>query len=33
VTAIARVAGTASRISAAKFRLACARSAAIRHVV
>lgn len=33
VTAIARVAGTASRISAAKFRLAYARSAAIRHVV
>ena len=33
VTAVARVAGTASRISAAKFRLAYARSAAIRHVV
>ncbi|MEH2611828.1 Crp/Fnr family transcriptional regulator [Bradyrhizobium sp. AZCC 1693] len=33
VTAIARVAGTASRISAAKFRLAYARSPAIRHVV
>jgi CRP-like cAMP-binding protein len=33
VTAIARVAGTASRISAVKFRLAYARSAAIRHVV
>jgi CRP-like cAMP-binding protein len=33
VTAIARVAGTASLISAAKFRLAYARSAAIRHVV
>ena len=33
VTAIARVAGTASLISAAKFRVAYARSAAIRHVV
>jgi CRP-like cAMP-binding protein len=33
VTAIARVAGTASQISAAKFRAAYARSAAIRHVV
>jgi len=33
VTAVARVAGTASRISAAKFRLAYARSAVIRHVV
>jgi CRP-like cAMP-binding protein len=33
VTAIARVAGTASRISAPKFRLAYAQSAAIRHVV
>lgn len=33
VTAIARVAGTASRISAAKFRIVYARSAAIRHVV
>lgn len=33
VTAIARVAGTASLISAAKFRGAYARSAAIRHVV
>jgi len=33
VTAIARVAGTASVISASKFRLAYARSAAIRHVV
>jgi CRP-like cAMP-binding protein len=33
VTAIARVAGTASRISAVKFQLAYARSAAIRHVV
>ena len=33
VTAIARVAGTATLISAAKFRLAYARSAAIRHVV
>jgi CRP-like cAMP-binding protein len=33
VTAVARVAGTASRISAARFRLAYARSAAIRHVV
>src|SRR2546430_8868016 len=33
VTGIARVAGTASLISAAKFRVAYARSAAIRHVV
>ena len=33
VTAIARVGGTASLISVAKFRLAYARSAAIRHVV
>jgi len=33
VTAIARVAGTASVISAAKFRVAYARSATIRHVV
>ena len=33
VTAVARVAGTASLISAAKFRVAYARSAAIRHVV
>ena len=33
VTAIARVAGTATLISAAKFRIAYARSAAIRHVV
>jgi len=33
VTAIARVAGTASLISAAKFRAAFAQSAAIRHVV
>jgi CRP-like cAMP-binding protein len=33
VTAIARVAGTASMISAAKFRLAYGRSAAIRHAV
>jgi hypothetical protein len=33
VTAIARVAGTASLISAAKFRGTYARSAAIRHVV
>ena len=33
VTAIARVAGTASLISAAKFRVAYAQSAAIRHVV
>ena len=33
VTAIARVAGTASLISAAKFRCACARSAANKHVV
>src|SRR5215472_12259882 len=33
VTAIARVAGTASLISAAKFRLAYTQSAAIRHVV
>jgi CRP-like cAMP-binding protein len=33
VTAIARVAGTASRISAVKFQLAYAKSAAIRHVV
>jgi hypothetical protein len=32
VTAVARVAGTASRISAPKFRLAYARSAAVRHV-
>ena len=33
VTAVARVAGTASLISAAKFRVAYARSASIRHVV
>jgi len=33
VTAIVRVGGTASRIAAPKFRLAYARSAAIRHVV
>ena len=33
VTAIARVGGAASRISAAKFRLAYTQSAAIRHVV
>ncbi len=33
VTAVARGAGTASLISAAKFRIAYARSAAIRHVV
>jgi CRP-like cAMP-binding protein len=33
VTAVARVAGTASLISAAKFRIAFARSASIRHVV
>lgn len=33
VTAVARVAGTASQISAAKFRAAYARSAAIRNVV
>ncbi|WP_245286474.1 Crp/Fnr family transcriptional regulator [Bradyrhizobium sp. ARR65] len=33
VTAVARVAGTASLISAATFRVAYARSAAIRHVV
>ena len=33
VTAIARVAGTASLISAAKFRVAYAQSTAIRHVV
>jgi CRP-like cAMP-binding protein len=33
VTAVVRVAGTASLISAAKFRCACARSAANKHVV
>jgi CRP-like cAMP-binding protein len=33
VTAVARIAGTASLISAAKFRAACAQSAAIRNVV
>lgn len=33
VTAIARIPGTASLISAAKFRAACAQSAAIRNVV